>query len=169
MRIFLILIILFSSNPCFASNLTAEITQLLKEQNEAWNRGDLRSFVRPYDDSGSLVFVSSVVIRSADELRERYEKRYGSGKSDFGKLTFSELKVEELAPGLARAWGRWSVEQKDKQSAGWFTLILQKQDGHWRIIHDHSSYHRVTEPRRKNKSFFYSVSLCLCVKRAYIP
>ncbi|MCI0606264.1 nuclear transport factor 2 family protein [bacterium] len=61
------------------------------------------------------------------------------GKADFGKLSFSQLQVEELAPGLARAWGRWTVEENSKKSSGWFTLILQKKGEHWRIIHDHSS------------------------------
>jgi hypothetical protein len=54
-------------------------------------------------------------------------------------LSFTDLQVEELAPGLARAWGRWAVDQSGKKSEGRFTLILQKQKGVWKIIHDHSS------------------------------
>src|SRR4029453_8972991 len=131
---------LFLSIGIFAfADAASEITQLLKNQDEAWNRGDLDGFVAPYDDTGKLVFVSSVVIRSPKELKERYEKRYKTGNADFGKLTFSDLQVEELAPGLARAWGKWSVEAKDKTSSGFFTLILQKREGRWRIIHDHPS------------------------------
>ena len=135
-----LLFFIFISISIFAfADPASEITQLLKDQDQAWNRGDLDGFIAPYDDTGKLVFVSSVVIRSSKELKDRYEKRYKTGNADFGKLTFSELKVEELAPGLARAWGKWSVEAKDKTSSGFFTLILQKRDGHWRIIHDHSS------------------------------
>ena len=135
-----LLFFIFISISIFAfTDPASEITQLLKDQDQAWNRGDLDGFIAPYDDTGKLVFVSSVVIRSSKELKDRYEKRYKTGNADFGKLTFSELKVEELAPGLARAWGKWSVEAKDKTSSGFFTLILQKRDGHWRIIHDHSS------------------------------
>ena len=121
------------------ADTTSEITQLLKAQDEAWNRGDLDGFIAPYDDSGKLVFMSSVIIHNPKELKERYEKRYKDGQADFGKLTFSDLQVEELAPGLARAWGKWNVQQKDKASSGYFTLILQKRNGQWRIIHDHSS------------------------------
>jgi uncharacterized protein (TIGR02246 family) len=137
--LFLFIVILIVSIPCFGSDFTSEITQLLKEQDEAWNRGDLDGFLLPYEDSGNLVFVSTVVIRSPRELKERYEKKYKSGESDFGKLSFSDLNVQELAPGLARAWGKWNVQQKDKESSGWFSLILQKRAGKWRIIHDHSS------------------------------
>ena len=106
---------------------------------DAWNRGDLDGFLQPYDDSGRLVFVSTSVIRSAAELEQKYKKRYGAGGADFGKLSFSELQVEELVPGLARAWGKWTVQEKSKKSSGWFTLILQKEENRWRIIHDHSS------------------------------
>jgi uncharacterized protein (TIGR02246 family) len=139
-RNLIFLLVILCAASVFGADLTAEITQLLKNQNEAWNRGDLEAFVSHYDDSGNLVFVSSVIIRSPKELKERYEKRYSSGQpSDFGRLTFSDLQVEELGPNLARAWGQWSVAQKDKKSSGWFTLILQKRNGQWRIIHDHSS------------------------------
>ena len=139
MRKILFLLVFVSISIFAFADPATEITQLLKEQDQAWNRGDLDGFIAPYDDTGKLVFVSSVVIRSSKELKERYEKRYKTGNADFGKLTFSELQVEELAPGLASAWGKWSVEAKDKTSSGFFTLILQKRDGRWRIIHDHSS------------------------------
>ena len=139
MRAILFVLIFLVSSASYGGDTATEIRQLLKEQDEAWNRGDLDGFIAPYDDTNHLVFVSSVVIRSAKELKERYEKRYKSGKADFGKLSFSDLQVEELAPGLARAWGRWTVEQDNKKSAGWFTLILQKKADQWRILHDHSS------------------------------
>ena len=136
----IVLLLVFVAISVFAyCDPTSEITQLLKDQDAAWNRGDLDGFVAPYDDSGKLVFVSTVIIHSPKELKERYEKRYKTADADFGKLTFSELQVEELAPGFARAWGKWSVETKEKTSSGFFTLILQKRDGHWHIIHDHSS------------------------------
>ena len=136
-RMIFLLLILFFPILLFA-DATAEITNLLNEQDEAWNRGDLDGFLEPYDDSGKLVFLSTALIRSRAELKAKYEKRYATGASDYGKLSFSELQVEELAPGLARAWGKWTVRAKET-STGWFTLILQKQNGRWRIIHDHSS------------------------------
>ena len=121
------------------ADTTSEIAAMLKAQDEAWNRGDLDRFLEPYDDTGKLVFLSTALIRNPAELKQKYEKRYGSGASDFGKLSFSNLEVEELAPDLARAWGKWTVVAKDQTSSGWFTLILQKRQRGWRIIHDHSS------------------------------
>jgi uncharacterized protein (TIGR02246 family) len=130
---------IFLSCSCFAEDLKEEISEVLKKQNEAWNKGDLEGYVRPYDDSGDFVFVSSTIIRSPQKLKERYELRYKAGKADYGQISVSELEVQELAPGLARAWGRWKVAFERTQITGLFTLILQKKAGEWRIIHDHSN------------------------------
>jgi len=117
-----------------------EIIGLLKEQDAARSRGDLDGFMKYYDSTGELVFIgSSGPIRSSQVMKDGYEERYKKGKSDFGKLSFSDLEVEELAPGLARAWGKWLVEQKDQKLSGWFSLIWKKTPAGWRIIHDHSS------------------------------
>lgn len=140
MKTLSLIAILFLASFGYASDATKEITDLLHEQDAAWTRGDLDGFMKPYDSSGNLVFMTSDgPVRSYDTLKARYEKRYKTGENDFGKLTFSDLQVEELAPGLARAYGKWTVEQKDKTLSGWFTLILKKTPAGWKIIHDHSS------------------------------
>jgi uncharacterized protein (TIGR02246 family) len=138
MKILLIVFLSLSSSFLLADPVS-EITAMLNQQDDAWNRGDLKAFLDPYDDTGKLVFLSTALIRDREDLKQKYEKRYGNGNSDFGKLSFSDLEVEVLAPELARAWGKWTVVGKDQTSSGWFTLILQKQRGRWRIIHDHSS------------------------------
>ncbi len=139
MKSLLFLVLLLSSSFIYAET-KEEITSMLKEQDAAWNRGDLDAFMKPYDTTGELVYIgSSGPMRSAKAMKERYEARYKKGESDFGKLTFSDLQVEDLGPGLARAWGKWLVEQKDQKQTGWFSLILKKTNDGWKIIHDHSS------------------------------
>jgi ketosteroid isomerase-like protein len=140
MRPIILLIVLFSSSFLYAGP-KEEITSMLKEQDAAWSRGDLDAFMKPYESTGELVYIgSSGPMRNVQEMKKRYEEKYKNGANDFGKLTFSELQVEELAPGLARAWGKWLVEQKDKkQLTGWFSLVLKKKNDGWKIIHDHSS------------------------------
>src|SRR3990172_4828991 len=135
---FLFAFLWMTSSSVQAEDARSQITAMLKEQDEAWNRGDLKGFVKPYDDSGQLIFVGSKgIVRSPQVLKEHYEQRYKEGQGDFGRLSFSDLEVEELGRGLARAWGRWLVEQKDKKVSGWFTLILKETPTGWRIIHDH--------------------------------
>jgi beta-aspartyl-peptidase (threonine type) len=140
MKTYLTLLLLFFCSFLYAGT-KEEITTMLQAQNEAWNKGDLDAFLKPYDPTDRLVFMgSSGPVRSLKVLKEHYESRYKKGENDFGKLTFSELEVEELSSSVARAWGKWMVEQKDKKPlSGWFSLILNKTNDGWKIIHDHSS------------------------------
>jgi ketosteroid isomerase-like protein len=136
----LFLCFLLSGTLLFAG-ANEEITSIVKEQEAAWNRGDLDGFMKPYDSSPQLVFMSSNgPIRNAQAVKDRYEKNYEKTDKDFGKLTFSNLEIEELSQDVARAWGKYLVEQKEsKPVSGWFTLILKKTGNTWKIIHDHSS------------------------------
>lgn len=141
MRIPVLAVILITFLCTFINaDAKTEIAALLKQQDAAWNRGDLDGFVAPYDSTNELVFIGSTgAIRSREALKEKYEKKYKIGGADFGKLTFSDLQVEELSKGFARAWGKWEVDQHGTKASGWFTLILRKSKGAWHIIHDHSS------------------------------
>lgn len=138
----LLIFVLLPGSLCSADDdVAAEISALLAKQDEAWNRGDISGFMSYYDNTGLLVYIGgSGAMRDRSTLQERYERKYKSGESDFGKLRFTDLRVEELAPGLARAWGKWHLEQKEKEPvSGWFSLLLKRMPEGWRIIHDHSS------------------------------
>jgi ketosteroid isomerase-like protein len=140
MKLIVLVMLFLSLRLLEAGSAKEEITAILEEQDAAWNRGDLDSFMKPYDDTAELVFIgANGPIRSSKVMKEGYEARYKTGQSDFGKLTFSQLEVEELAANLARAWGKWKVEQNEKILSGWFSLILRKKSDGWKIIHDHSS------------------------------
>lgn len=123
-----------------ADSETDRIRAIIQQQRDAWNRGDLAGFVQFYDNTGMMVFITGEEpIRSPADLQKRYEKRYGTSDKKFGKLDFSDVKVELLSDQLARAYGKWTVTQDSKTSTGWFSLLWRKKDGQWRIIHDHSS------------------------------
>lgn len=139
-RLMFLLLSVWFVSVASGEDAVTQITAMLHDQDAAWTRGDLDGFMKYYDDTGALVFMTSDgPVRSYQTLKERYEKRYKTGANDFGKLTFSDLQVEILAKDIARAYGKWMVEQPDKQLSGWFTLILKKTRSGWKIIHDHSS------------------------------
>ena len=139
-KILMSLIFIFGWGSFVFADAKSEIFPLIKEQDAAWSRGGLDGFMKYYDPTSELVFMGSTgPVRSAQVLKDYYDKKQKKGNGDFGKLTFSDLEVEELAPGLARAWGKWLVEQKDQKLSGWFSLIWKKTPAGWRIIHDHSS------------------------------
>ena len=121
------------------SPVISEIRAVLQTQQEAWNRGDIDSFMNGYARTDSTVFVSGdEVMRGWQTVRDRYLKKY-SDRAKMGTLTFSDLEIEQLGPDSAVALGRWELKRASDNPHGRFTLILRKTSDGWRIVHDHTS------------------------------
>jgi len=88
-----------------------------------------------------LTFFSGAKIYSGwQSTLERYRKTYQSEGREMGKLEFSDLKIEALAPDAALVRGAWHLTMSDgKTPHGWFTLVFRKFPDGWKIIHDHTS------------------------------
>jgi ketosteroid isomerase-like protein len=57
-----------------------------------------------------------------------------------GRLEFSDLNIQELAPDAAFVRGEWRLKMTDGKSPhGLFTLIFRKFPDGWKIVHDHTS------------------------------
>jgi uncharacterized protein (TIGR02246 family) len=119
----------------------APVRAVLDVQLAAWNRGDLDAFMQTYWNSPLLVFQSNAsTTRGWQATVERYRKRYLSEGKEMGRLSFEEIDVQVLAPGLAFARGGWHLAFRDGKSAnGRFTLLLRERPEGWRIVYDHSS------------------------------
>jgi beta-aspartyl-peptidase (threonine type) len=116
------------------------VRAVLEAQAVAWNKGDLEGFMEGYWRSPKLSFSSgSEVTRGWDETLARYKKKYQSGGAEMGKLTFSNLEVEPLAPDAALVRGRWQLVRTKDKPGGVFTLVFRKFAEGWRIVHDHTS------------------------------
>lgn len=117
------------------------IGQLLRDQESAWNRGDLEAFMRGYWNSPELTFRSGdKVVRGYEQTLERYRKRYQQDGAEMGQLTFSDLEIELLSHHEAFATGRWQLRRSKDEPSGLFTLRLRKfPDVGWRIVSDHTS------------------------------
>ena len=112
---------------------------VLEQQLAAWNRGDLAGFMEGYANSSRTRFASGGdVTLGWQTVFDRYKNRYGQG-SGMGKLRFADLDIQPLAPDAALAFGRWHLEREKEDLSGLFTLVLRKQEGSWRIVHDHTS------------------------------
>jgi len=117
----------------------SEIRAVLQAQQEAWNRGDIDSFMNGYARAETTVFVSGdEVTRGWQTVRDRYLKKYGD-RARMGTLTFSDLEIEPLGPDSALALGRWELKRASDNPHGRFTLIFRKTPEGWRIVHDHTS------------------------------
>ena len=116
-----------------------EIRAVLSAQQEAWNHGDIDSFMNGYARAETTVFVSGdEVTRGWQTVRDRYFKKYGD-RAKMGTLRFSDLEIEQLGPDFAIALGRWELKRANDKPHGHFTLIFRHTADGWRIVHDHTS------------------------------
>ena len=127
----------------------SEIRAVLRAQVDAWNRGDIDSFMNGYARTNTIVFVSGdEVTRGWQTVRDRYLKKYND-RAKMGTLKFSNLEIEQLGPDSAVALGRWELKRASDPPPqgsgvagnphGRFTLIFRKTPGGWHIVHDHTS------------------------------
>ncbi len=122
-----------------AKAATDEIRSVMKQQQEAWNRGDIEGFMKGYWNSPDLVFVSGDnITRGWQPTLDRYKKSYDS-RAKMGTLEFSGLNISFLSKDAAVVLGSWSLTRETDNPHGKFTLIFRKMDDGWRIVHDHTS------------------------------
>jgi uncharacterized protein (TIGR02246 family) len=119
----------------------AAIQQLLTQQTMAWNRGDIDTFMKSYEDSPNTTFVGQTVQYGYANIRDRYTKLYPT-PAGMGKLTFSNLAIRILDSGYAIATGNFHLERTAAgggNADGIFSLLLKQEPQDWKIILDHSN------------------------------
>jgi uncharacterized protein (TIGR02246 family) len=136
------------ATPCRADGPDAmAIRQVMAQQADAWNRGDIAGYMNGYADSPATTFVSSSVRKGYRAILESYRRHYAD-RAQMGQLTFSELDVRLLkaADGVVRhavVTGRFhlarSVRGAAGQDDGVFSLVWEKTPAGWKIILDHTS------------------------------
>jgi uncharacterized protein (TIGR02246 family) len=119
----------------------AAIMQLLMNQQDEWNKGNVDAFMTAYWNSPELTFSgASGVQRGFDAVRARYKKAYPD-RAAMGHLDFSQLEFHFTGNDSALVLGHWHLTRdKDKGDIGGvFSLVWQRFPEGWRIIHDHTS------------------------------
>ena len=120
------------------SNASSEIQNVIRAQQDAWNRGDIDAFMNGYWQSDQTVFVSGdEVTRGWQKVLDRYKAKY-SDRAQMGTLTFSDLEITPLSNESAIALGSWRLKRANDEPHGRFTLIFRKFPDGWKIIHDHT-------------------------------
>ena len=119
------------------------VLSILRDQESAWNEGDIERFMGHYWKSDSLTFSSTgITTRGWEETLANYRRRYPTVEK-MGKTRFYDLEVYPLCDEAALVLGRWFLNRQPDPLKGNFSVIFQKIDGRWVIIHDHTS--RVAE------------------------
>ncbi|WP_421763096.1 YybH family protein [Ekhidna sp.] len=115
------------------------IRDVLAQQEECWNAGDLECFMEGYWKSDQLVFIGSKGLTYGwQKTLDNYKKSYPD-KSAMGKLTFDVLIMEPLSEDFWSVIGKWNLKRKDDNPNGHFSLIFRRLGDEWVIVSDHSS------------------------------
>jgi uncharacterized protein (TIGR02246 family) len=145
--LFLLLALGGATSAMAAPDDAAAIRQVLAEQQAAWNRGDVETFMHGYKDAPDTTFVGSTVRKGYGAILASYRKHYAN-KAQMGRLTFSDVDVRLLpcADGQARyamVTGRFHLDRSEHgevaQDDGVYSLLWEKTAAGWKIILDHSS------------------------------
>ncbi|HZS56036.1 MAG TPA: SgcJ/EcaC family oxidoreductase [Bryobacteraceae bacterium] len=122
-----------------ASDAESQIKAVLNLQVEAWNRGDIPTFMTTY--APDCVFVGKQVAHGRDQLLARYKKTYPTPKA-MGHLTFNALEVHVVGSDVAFVTGEWHLARTaagGNAVGGLFSLVLRRQGQEWKIALDHTS------------------------------
>jgi ketosteroid isomerase-like protein len=116
-----------------------KILQIMAAQEKAWNEGDIEQFMKGYWENDSLVFVGkSGLTYGYNNTLANYKKGYPD-KTYMGNLKFTILSMQPLGKHFYRVIGKWELTRTVGNLSGHYTLLLQKINGEWKIISDHSS------------------------------
>ncbi len=115
------------------------ILEVLEKQRGAWNKGDVEAYMQGYWKNDSLLFVGkSGPTYGWQQTLDNYKRGYPD-RSAMGFLTFGIKKVDFLAKDKAFVLGSWNLKREKDEPKGYFTLLLRKINGQWKVVVDHSS------------------------------
>ena len=133
------LFLVFSISIQAQSKNEKAILDILKEQTQAWNRGDIDAFMNGYWENDSLMFIGkSGVTYGWTNTLNNYKKGYPDTAA-MGKLTFTLIQVKKLSGKYYHVTGKWFLKRSVGDVGGHYTLLFRKIRGRWVIISDHSS------------------------------
>ena len=116
-----------------------DIMKVMKFQENAWNSGDINSFMQGYIKSDELVFSGkSGPVYGWNETRNRYLKNYPDTQT-MGKLKFTVNKIRSVSSDVAFLIGEYYLTRSTEDSYGHFTLFWKKINNKWLIISDHTT------------------------------
>lgn len=120
------------------ADLDAEngVRAVMTDQEDAWNRGDIRGFMEGYDEE--VCFLSrGMTTCGREEVTAKYLEHYPD-RSTMGTLRFDG--VEVVPAGGEHAWcsGQWMLLRSADTLSGGFSLLWMRTPAGWRILRDHT-------------------------------
>lgn len=130
---------LVSAQKIVSKKDSLSIVNILFNQQQNWNNGDIDAFMEGYMKTNKLVFSgASGPIYGWESTSNRYKKTY-SNRILMGKLKFDVLNMSRLSSDVVQLQGKFYLTREVEDSSGYFTLTWLKRNGKWLIISDHTS------------------------------
>ena len=110
-----------------------------RQQENCWNQGDIDCYMTAYLKSDSIRTISSSGFTYGYEnIRQHYFKYFPAGK--MGQLHFDKMNLTRLSDAAYYVVGRFNLEFPDREEPvqGHFSVLMQKVDGRWVMVSDHS-------------------------------
>ena len=118
-----------------------EINDLMYEQEESWNKGNIEDFMKKYWKNDSLIFIGKSRINYGwNKTTSNYKKSYPS-RNSMGLLHFNNIKCLPINDTTHIISGQWNISRLDssKNIGGYYSLMWIKKEDGWRIVYDHTS------------------------------
>jgi len=120
-------------------NAKEDILEVLRSQQDSWNQGDINGFMNYYLNNEELTFAgSNGITKGHEQVLKRYLNTYDTADK-MGTLKFNVLEFRQISPTSAYLIGEWALQRTADNPSGYFTLVWEKVNGEWKIIHDHTS------------------------------
>jgi len=126
---------------CKSTNHCNEIYNLMEQQEDAWNNGNLENFMNLYWKNDSLVFIGKSGINYGwDKTFSNYKNSYKS-KEQMGTLKFNNIICNHINDSTHIVTGKWSLKRNNSigNINGYYSLIWVKKQTGWKITYDHTS------------------------------
>lgn len=122
-------------------NFCFDIYNLMQQQEDSWNNGNIDGFMNMYWQSESLVFIGKSGINYGwDKTLNNYKKSYKT-KEEMGTLKFKNIICNPVNDSTHIITGKWSLKRNDSigNIDGYYTLLWIKKLNGWKITYDHTS------------------------------
>lgn len=130
---------------CFSANIFAQnkdeqkIRSILRNQESAWNRADLRSFMKGYWESDSMLFMGkNGPTYGYSTTLKNYLKNYPDS-AHTGFFTSTIVSVKRLSKQYYIVVGKWHLQRSVGDVGGYYSLLFRKIKKKWVIVMDHTS------------------------------
>jgi ketosteroid isomerase-like protein len=123
------------------TGVLSDVTNIMNQQEQNWNNGNVIGFMDAYWKSDSLRFIGkSGITMGWNKTLSNYQKSY-KNKKEMGKLKFSNKSMEFIDEQTIFVIGKWELTRLDSLGnlSGYYSLVWKEKNNEWVIVTDHSS------------------------------